>query len=94
MPHTRSAKKNQRQSLKRRSHNRATKRSIKDQIRSALDTAKSGSVDELTKQYKTLAKQLDKAAARRIIHPNLAARKKSQVARVLHAKQKSPQAAS
>jgi small subunit ribosomal protein S20 len=93
MPHTRSAKKNLRQSLKRRAHNRATKRAIKDQIKDVLSTAKSGSVEELAKQYRVVAKKLDKAAAKRIVHPNLAARKKSQLARLLHRKQTAGQAA-
>ena len=54
MPHTKSAKKSQRQDQKRRDRNRAVKK-------------------------------LDKAAARRVIHPNAAARKKSQLARQLAA---------
>jgi small subunit ribosomal protein S20 len=86
MPHTHSAKKHQRQTEKRRLHNRAVKRAIKTQIKRFEDAAK-GSVEELRKEYDLAAKKLDKAAARRIIHPNLAARKKSQLARALHRKQ-------
>lgn len=85
MPHTRSAKKNLRKSEKRRLHNRAVKRNIKTQLKSFL-AAVEGPVDQLQKEYNLAAKQLDKAAAKRVIHPNLAARKKSQLARKLHAK--------
>jgi small subunit ribosomal protein S20 len=85
MPHTRSAKKNLRKSEKRRLHNRAVKRTIKTQLKSFL-SALEGPLDQLQKEYNLAAKQLDKAAARRVIHPNLAARKKSQLARKLHAK--------
>lgn len=86
MPHTRSAKKNLRKSEKRRLHNRAVKRDIKTQIKSFLE-ALDGPVDQLQKEYNLAAKKLDKAAAKRVIHPNLAARKKSQLARALHRKE-------
>jgi small subunit ribosomal protein S20 len=86
MPHTRSAKKNLRKGLKRRLHNRAVKREIKEQIKNVEEAAASGSADKLKEQYRLAAKKLDKAAAKRIIHPNLAARKKSQLARLLPAK--------
>jgi small subunit ribosomal protein S20 len=89
MPHTRSAKKNMRKSEKRRLRNRATKKNIKVQIK-AFIAALDGPADELTKQYNLAAKKLDKAAAKRVIHPNLAARKKSQLARALHKKAQAP----
>jgi small subunit ribosomal protein S20 len=89
MPHTRSAKKNARKSLKRKLRNRAVKKDVKLQLKE-FHAALDGPIDELKKQYNLAAKRLDKAAARRIIHPNLAARKKSQLARAMHAKQNPP----
>jgi small subunit ribosomal protein S20 len=86
MPHTRSAKKNLRKSEKRRLANRATKKAIKTQIKRFLEAVE-GPVEELRKEYNLAAKKLDKAAAKRVIHPNLAARKKSQLARALHQKE-------
>lgn len=85
MPHTRSAKKNLRKSEKRRLHNRAVKRTIKTHLK-RFQAALEGPIDQLKTEYNLAAKQLDKAAAKRVIHPNLAARKKSQLARKLHAK--------
>jgi small subunit ribosomal protein S20 len=85
MPHTHSAKKNLRKSEKRRLHNRAVKKDIKTQLKQFL-AAVEGPVETLRKEYELAAKKLDKAAAKRIIHPNLAARKKSQLARKLHSK--------
>ncbi len=85
MPHTRSAKKHQRQSEKRRLHNRAVKRTIKTHLKRFL-AAVEGPVEKLREEYNLAAKKLDKAAAKRIIHPNLAARKKAQMARKLHQK--------
>jgi small subunit ribosomal protein S20 len=86
MPHTRSAKKSLRKSQQRRLHNRAIKRAIKEQIKSVLDAA-SGPIEQLRVQFNLVAKKLDKAAAKRVVHPNLAARKKSQLARLVHAKE-------
>jgi small subunit ribosomal protein S20 len=93
MPHTRSAKKSLRKNKKRRLHNRAVKKAIKTQIKEVLALAKTGGPEDLQKEYNLAAKKLDKAAAKRVIHPNLAARKKSQLARLIHAKQAAPKGA-
>jgi small subunit ribosomal protein S20 len=85
MPHTRSAKKNQRKTDKRRLHNRAVTKALKTQIKRFL-AAEEGPVEKLREEFNLTAKKLDKAAAKRVIHPNLAARKKSQLARKLHQK--------
>ncbi len=86
MPHTRSAKKNLRKGLKRRLHNRSVKRDIKDQIKKMLDLAQTGDATALRNEYKIAAKKLDKAASKRIVHRNMAARKKSQLARLVNQK--------
>ena len=85
MPHTPSAKKRLRQIKKRRLHNRAVKKEIKSQLK-RFAASVNGPVEELRKEFSLAAKKLDKAAAKRVIHPNLAARKKSQMARALHKK--------
>lgn len=85
MPHTSSAKKRLRQSQKRRLHNRSVKKAIKVQLKKFAE-AVNGPAEELRKQYDLAAKKLDKAAAKRVIHPNLAARKKSQLARAMQRK--------
>ncbi len=86
MPHTRSAKKQLRKNKKRRLLNRAIKKAIKTQIKKVQDVAQSGTVEQLREEYNVAAKKLDKAAAKRVVHPNLAARKKSQLARLVHQK--------
>ena len=88
MPHTKSAKKHLRKSEKRRLHNRAVKSTVKTHIKRFL-AAVNGPIEQLRKEYNLAAKKLDKAAAKRIIHRNLAARKKSQMAKVLHQKEQS-----
>ena len=92
MPHTRSAEKNLRKSQKRRLHNRAVKKAVKTQIKS-FQAALDGPVEDLKTQFNLACKKLDKAAAKRVVHPNLAARKKSQLARALHAKVTAPKSA-
>jgi small subunit ribosomal protein S20 len=86
MPHTKSAKKNQRKAEKRRLHNRSIVRAVKTQIKRFL-AAKDGPIEKLREEYRLAAKKLDKAAAKRTIHPNLASRKKSQLSRLLHARE-------
>jgi len=86
MPHTRSANKNLRKTQKRRLHNRAVKKSVKVQIK-AFEAALEGPAADLRTQFNLACKRLDKAAAKRVVHPNLAARKKSQLARALRAKE-------
>jgi small subunit ribosomal protein S20 len=87
MPHTKSAKKALRKNQKRRQHNRGIKKAIKLQVKKVLEVAGEGNAEQLRTEYNLAAKRLDKAAARRVIHPNLAARKKSQLARLLRPKQ-------
>ena len=85
MPHTPSAKKSLRKTEVRRIHNRTVIRVIKTHIK-RFDAAVDGSLAALQVEYNLAATKLDKAAARGIIHKNLAARKKSQLARKLLAK--------
>ncbi len=86
MPHTKSAEKRHRQDEKRRMRNRAAMKALKGQIKK-FDAAVKGA-DDATKaaEFKAAVKKLDKAASKRVIHPNAAARKKSQLARKLAVK--------
>lgn len=86
MPHTKSAKKSLRQDQKRRDRNRAVKKGLKTELKKFLTALKVGNADLAKTEFVACVKKLDKAAARRVIHPNAAARKKSQLARQLTAK--------
>ena len=83
MPHTKSAEKSLRQTEKRRLRNRAAKKAIKTQIKAFLEALDGG---DAVAEFKLTTRKLDKAAAKRVSHPNAAARKKSQLARKLGAK--------
>jgi small subunit ribosomal protein S20 len=88
MPHLKSAKKRMRQTLKRRDHNRAVKKALKKQLKTVFEIAgdKAADAEAIKKEVTAAVKKLDKAAAKRVIHPNLAARKKSQIARLINSR--------
>lgn len=83
MPHTKSAKKALRQDAKRRDRNRVAKKAIKSQIKKFMAALSEGTPETKQAEFIACIKKLDKAGARRVIHPNAAARKKSQLARKL-----------
>ncbi len=74
MPHTRNAKKRLRQNTKKRLLNRATVKAIKTQIKKLKDIVADGNMDQAHVELNVLAQKVDKAAARKIVHSNLAAR--------------------
>jgi len=88
MPNTKSAKKRLRQNVVRRARSRAVKHAIRTQRRKVLDALKAGNIEEAETQFRLAAKRLDRAAAKRVIHPNKAARLKSRlVAKIRQLKQ-------
>ncbi len=92
MPHTSSAAKRLRQNEKRRLRNRTVKSSVKTQVKKVMALAEKGSAEDLRKEVQVAVRKLDKAAAKGVIHRNLAARKKSQLARLVHRKEHPPAA--
>ena len=88
MPHTKSAKKALRQDEKRRDRNRAVKKALRTQLKKFATVLKDGTAEQKQAEFVACVKKLDKAAVRRVIHPNAAARKKSQLALKLAAKPK------
>jgi small subunit ribosomal protein S20 len=79
MPTTSSAKKRHRQSLEKRAVNRATKSSIKTQVRKVRDAITAGDHAQADAEFRVAAKKLDRAGSKRVIHPNAAARTKSRL---------------
>ena len=73
-----------RQDAKRRERNRAAKKAIKIQLKKFEAALATGSAEQKQAEFVTAVKKLDKAAARKVIHPNAAARKKSQLAKKLN----------
>jgi small subunit ribosomal protein S20 len=85
MPHTKSAKKRHRQSLERRTRNRAVKSTLKTEVRKVHELVKAGDTAKVTEQFRLLSKKADQAAAKGIIHRNAAARIKSRASAVVKA---------
>lgn len=78
MANSRSAEKRIRQAEKRRLHNRAQRSRLKTAIKKVLAAT---DPEQAVAAYRETAAMLDRYATRRLIHPNKAARKKSQLAR-------------
>jgi len=80
MANIQSAKKQLRQNLRRKSRNRAEKSSLRTLLKKArLEKEQSRGVEIL----KEANSALDKAVQRRLIHPNKAARHKSQISKLV-----------
>jgi small subunit ribosomal protein S20 len=78
LPNTRTAEKRARQEIRRSARNRAQRSRLKTAIKRVLQAE---SPVEAQAALKESAALLDRFASRRLIHPNKAARKKSQLAR-------------
>ena len=83
MANTRSAEKRMRQDRKRNVHNRTQRSRMKTSIKKATTETDPQKAEQ---QLKETAAMLDRFASRRLIHPNKAARKKSQLAKALKKK--------
>ena len=89
MPNIKSAKKRLKQSLVRRTRNRATKHALHTECKKVAAAATAGNVELAETELRVAAKKLDQAASKHVIHRNAAARVKSRLsARVKAAKGK------
>jgi small subunit ribosomal protein S20 len=79
MPNIQSAKKRMLQSIAARERNRSVKRSLKTQCKKVLEAVTAGNVEQAEQEFRQSAKVLDRAAARKVIHTNAAARTKSRL---------------
>jgi small subunit ribosomal protein S20 len=83
MPHIESAKKRLRQNLKRQGANKAASSSMKTVMKRVMEAVQQKKGDEAAKSLPAAMKRIDKAAKRRVIHKNTAARYKSKMARAV-----------
>jgi small subunit ribosomal protein S20 len=81
MPNTPSAIKRLKQSVKRRLHNRITKKIIRTYSKRVMAAVAAREFDKAEADFRTAVAKIDKAGVRRILHPNTAARRKSKLAR-------------
>ena len=78
---------------RRRTRNRATRSSLKTQIRKVRETVTAGNVEQATTELKLVTKKLDRAAAKGVLHDNAAARIKSRFSAAIKASKQKPPAA-
>lgn len=83
MPRIRSAKKRMRQSGKARERNRHQRAALRTAVRKVRGAA---SQEDAAAAIRTAESLLDRAARKRLIHPNAAARQKSRLAKAIKAK--------
>ena len=81
MANIRSQIKRNRQTEVRRQRNRATRSELRTRIKNAVDATEAG---DGTNEAAAAMQRLDKAAARRVIHRNTAARRKSRLQKRLN----------
>jgi small subunit ribosomal protein S20 len=81
MPNSPSAIKRLKQSVKRRLHNRITKKVIKTYTKRTLAAVAAKEFEKAEADLRATTAKLDKAGLRRVLHPNTAARRKSKLAR-------------
>lgn len=79
MPHMKSQAKRLRQDEARRLRNRSVKSKVRTMIKKTLALVEDGKIEDAQAACRETTSTLDKAAKRRIIHPNAAARQKSRM---------------
>lgn len=84
MPVIKSAKKQMRVAARRRLRNKAVRSLCKTNITKAERLILSGELETAQKAVVTAVSSLDKTAAKRVIHPNNAARRKSRLMKKLN----------
>jgi small subunit ribosomal protein S20 len=85
MPNTASAKKRMRQDAVRRTRNRATKSTLRTQLRKVREAITAKDVEKSQTEFRTMVQKLDQAAAHNVIHANRAARTKSRLSHAIKA---------
>jgi small subunit ribosomal protein S20 len=85
MPNTASAKKRMRQDAVRRTRNRATKSTIRTQLRKVREAITAKDAEKSRTEFRSLVKKIDRAVARKVIHANAAARTKSRLSAAIKA---------
>lgn len=83
MPNSVSAKKRLRQSLDRRSRNRAVRSALRTAIKKVRTTIGGGDAAASDAEFRSLVKKIDQAAAKNILHANTAARIKSRLSKAI-----------
>jgi small subunit ribosomal protein S20 len=85
MPNIKQQEKRLRVAARQRQENLRYRSTVKTLTRRLGDAVADGDADEIARRHRDLVRTIDRAAARNALHPNAAARKKSQAARAVAA---------
>ncbi|MBI5864904.1 MAG: 30S ribosomal protein S20 [Planctomycetes bacterium] len=85
MAHSLSAKKRMRQNVKRRGLNRATRSTLKTDLRDCMTALGGSDAKAAAETVRKTVRKLDREANKGVVHKNTAARRKSRLARRLNA---------
>lgn len=85
MPQRKSAQKEQRKNVRRKQYNNWFKNRIRRAVKELKKAVEKGNSPEANEKLNLVYSLLDKAATKRIIHPNKASRKKSCFSRLIKA---------
>lgn len=85
MPNSKSASKRLRQNVTRRDRNRSIKSDLRTQLRKVRAAITAGDVAAAEAGYILVAKKLDRAGSRNIVHRNTASRTKSRLQKSIKA---------
>lgn len=83
MPNIKSAKKRLRQNIATRDRNRASRSFVRNRCKNVIKAVQEGNLDQANEYYQKAVKALDQAGAKKIIHKNAAARKKSRLSAMI-----------
>lgn len=83
MPTSRSSKKSLRKSQARNAHNRHVRSAVRTSLRRVRSAVATGDAAAATVAFRECVSSLDRAAKRRIVHPNTARRHQSRLAKRL-----------
>lgn len=90
MAHSLSSKKRIRQNEKTRARNRARRSALRGKLKGLADSLLHSNAEKAESQFPQAVRALDREAARRTLHPNAAARKKSRLARKMNMLRQKP----
>ncbi|MDR2437769.1 MAG: 30S ribosomal protein S20 [Planctomycetaceae bacterium] len=79
MPNIKSAKKRLRQNITTRERNRINRSFVRNRCKNVVKAVREGNIEEVDRLFREAVKSLDQAGAKRTIHKNAAARKKSRL---------------
>lgn len=94
MPNIKSAKKRLRQNIATRERNRSARSYVRNRCKNVVKAVSEGRTEDADQLYRLAVKTLDQAGAKKLIHKNTVARKKSRLAAMIRKMKENAKASS